>query len=56
MTSVLSSMQGGTLMEPKKAEEKKVWIKPQLVVYGDIEKLTTEQIRPINTQPGSGFS
>lgn len=34
-------------METQKAEEKKVWVKPQLVVYGDIEKLTTE--KPIIT-------
>lgn len=30
-------------METQKAQEKKVWIKPQLVVFGDIEKLTTEK-------------
>jgi hypothetical protein len=30
-------------METQKANEKKVWIKPQLVEYGDIDKLTTEK-------------
>ena len=31
-------------METKVTEisEKKIWVKPQLVVYGNIEKLTTE--------------
>jgi len=36
-------MRGGISMETQKAEEKKIWIKPQLIVYGDIEKLTTEK-------------
>ena len=36
-------MQGGIGMETQKSQEKKVWIKPKLVVYGDIEKLTTEK-------------
>jgi hypothetical protein len=29
-------------METQNTEEKKVWIKPELVVYGEIEKLTAE--------------
>lgn len=38
----------------KEQEEKKVWVKPQLVVYGEIEKLTAESpIFPRNG--GSGF-
>lgn len=46
MTLKMTSSQGGEFMEPQKAEEKKVWVKPQLVVYGDIEKLTTELPSP----------
>jgi hypothetical protein len=43
-------------MDKQKAEEKKVWIKPKLVVYGDIEKLTTELPVPITNPPGAGGS
>jgi hypothetical protein len=46
-------------MESQKAEEKKIWIKPQLVVYGDIEKLTTELPVPVTNPPsigGSGYA
>ena len=46
-------------METKMSEEKKekkTWIKPKLVVYGDIEKLTTELPAPIGLPPGSGGS
>ena len=43
-------------MDTKKAEEKKTWTKPQLVVYGDIEKLTTELPVPVTNPPGAGSS
>ncbi len=45
-------------MEKKEKEEKKVWIKPELVVYGDIEKLTAESPVPGFRPPrmGSGYS
>lgn len=36
-------LQGGKVMETQELNEKKVWIKPQLIVYGDIDKLTTEK-------------
>lgn len=39
-------------MESQKAVEKKVWIKPQLVVYGEIEKLTTELPSPPSPKIG----
>ena len=32
-------------------KEKKTWIKPQLIVYGDVEKLTTELPVPIGQPP-----
>lgn len=43
-------------METQKAEEKKVWTKPQLVVYGDIDKLTTELPGMPPKLGGSGYS
>jgi len=48
----------GKDMEKKIKEEKKVWIKPELVVYGDIEKLTAESPVPGLKPPrmGSGYS
>lgn len=42
-------------MEEVKKEEKKVWIKPQLVVYGEIEKLTTELPGGPPKLGGSGY-
>lgn len=41
-------------MEAKK-EEKKVWVKPQLVVYGEIDKLTKELPLIPYGKTGSGY-
>ncbi len=43
-------------MEKQKEVQKKIVTKPQLVVYGDIEKLTTELPVPITNPPGGGSS
>ena len=43
-------------MEPQKDNEKKEWVKPELVVYGDVEKLTTELPVPIGKAPTGGSS
>ncbi len=37
-------------------KEKKAWIKPELVVYGDVEKLTTELPVPLPQPPSGGSS
>ena len=46
-------------METKRTEDmkvKKTWIKPELVVYGDVEKLTTELPVPVPQPPRGGSS
>lgn len=45
----------GINMEAKKKEEKKVWVKPQLVVYGEIDKLTKELPLIPYGKTGSGY-
>lgn len=46
-------------MDTKRSEnmkEKKTWTKPQLIVYGDVEKLTTELPVPVLQPPSGGSS
>ncbi len=38
----VSIIAGRYRLETQETNEKKVWIKPQLIVYGGIDELTTE--------------
>lgn len=44
------------VVKNEQKKEKKSWISPRLVVYGDVEKLTKESPFPITRPPRGGSS